>query len=545
MKSKGPVAGRVAWRLLVGVMVVAAILGILVWMRGRLNNGTFHSAQPPVAAVERARAVSAKAVSLSDGRRTLEELRPLVKGANVVICVADAARADHFGCYGYPRQTTPNVDRIAESAVVFERHFCPFPLTRPSTASLFRSQHPDTHLATDMRHIISVAESGFTLAEGFARAGYQTAFFSSNLSASPSVGLGDEFEWICAPHSVSKWGKEEKPMLRQTGDEKEAVLRPEPGARRADTSLEMQPPDRLLEYVSEWLERHSEVPFFAYVHFLPPHSPYRAPEHMKQLFAGTKPPCAWQGEFEFPSKHRQKEYDTVPDLDKWVNDYDANLYWADWGVGELEQLLRQADVLDDTLFIFTSDHGEAFGEHGYLYHSDGLYDELVRVPLIVRFPGDDPLVGRISTLSQTIDLLPTLFELLEIPYPEGEVQGCSLVPLLTGESDSVREHVFARDSKESYLTRTVDSSLILEDGGRLRALYDQGDDPLQIRNIADSEPERVNELMDVLLAFTRTQKRSPFDETVLEPQPAGAPVQKQIELTDEQRRELEALGYLE
>ncbi len=119
-------------------------------------------------------------------------------------------------------------------------------------------------------------------------------------------------------------------------------------------------------------------------------------------------------------------------------------------------------MLERTLLVVTSDHGEAFGEHGYLWHERGVYDELVRVPLLVRLPGGE-LPGEITALTQSIDLLPTVFDLIEVPYPRQGVQGRSLLPVMAGLADRAHDYVFCRsDGKpHSYLVRSLDWALIL------------------------------------------------------------------------------------
>ena len=123
----------------------------------------------------------------------VDRLRGEVRGANVVICVIDAARADHVGCYGYLRDTTPNIDRLARESVVFREHFAEYPSTKPSTALLLTGQHSDTHLAYGNREL---PEGTFTLAKGLERAGLRTVMFSSNPNASPATGLGRDFREV-------------------------------------------------------------------------------------------------------------------------------------------------------------------------------------------------------------------------------------------------------------------------------------------------------------------------------------------------------------
>jgi arylsulfatase A-like enzyme len=228
--------------------------------------------------------------------------------------------------------------------------------------------------------------------------------------------------------------------------------------------------------------------------------------------------------------------------------YDANLRWADWGVGEVVRLLRKRGLLDNTLLIVTSDHGEAFGEHGYAFHALAVYDELVHIPLVMRSPGKQRLVGQVTAVTQTVDLLPTICDLYQAPYPK-EVQGRSLLPLLDGERSAVHDYAFAvargtKGSWPSYLVRDAHWSLVLYRGGTLRALYDMPRDPAQTRNVIAEHPEAAAQLVAAFRTFARTQKQ-PLDE-FLSPQAAAAqPEPPRRQLSDKARRELKALGYLE
>ncbi|UCC68099.1 MAG: sulfatase-like hydrolase/transferase, partial [Armatimonadota bacterium] len=179
---------------------------------------------------------------LTPSSTAVDELRAAADGANIVICVIDAARADHLGCYGYPRATTPNIDRIADRGVVFEQHFCQYPKTIASTASLFTGQYPDTHLAYDDRLL---NEDRFTLALALRSAGYHTALFST-----PRFVPGLHFE---------------------------VVRRRRTPAGQTSHASDRLAPEPLLETVSSWLDEGPATPFLAYVHFIPPHMPYRAP----------------------------------------------------------------------------------------------------------------------------------------------------------------------------------------------------------------------------------------------------------------------------
>ena len=443
-------------------------------------------------------------------------IREAARGANVVICVIDAARADHIGCYGYPRATTPNMDRLAPQSLLFRRHFCQYPSTKPSTASLFTSQYSDTHLALETRRFL---EGTFTLAQGFERAGLRTVLFSSNPNASPGMGIGLDFQEVYDQGDV-------EPLVSDW----EKLTLPQP----------------LLTLIETWLDKNGDSRFFAYVHFDPPHQPYLQPEEMTQLFAGKRPPGFQAGPFEFPVEDEKILATCLrPPLPKWINLYDANLRFADWAVGELERLLRDAGVFENTVFVVTSDHGEAFGEHGYLWHERGVYDELVRVPLLIRLPGGK-LAGDVDALTESIDLLPTLCDMLEVPYPREGIQGRSLLSLLAGLEEEVRDHVFCRSDGRppSYLMRGREWALILYGNGEWRALYDLTADPAQRRNVIGDNAEVADTMLAGFREFALQQRRPPVDFLSPEVEMPPLPEAGETALTPEMQRRLRALGYV-
>jgi len=427
------------------------------------------------------------------GSARVADLRELAKGANLVICVMDAARADHCGCYGYPRETTPHLDRLARESLVFEMHFTQFSATRQSTASLFLSQYPDTHLVFDER---AMCPWTFTLAEGLRRGGgFETVMLSNNVYCSPAMGLGSDFDEVYAVTTI--------PRVMAEG------------------------PRSLLDKFESWLEKGRESRFFAYVHLLPPHYPYNAPEEMKALFAGREPP-------------NRRERDKGQ-----VNLYDANLRYADWAVGELERLLREAGVLDKTILVVTADHGEAFSEHGEKWHATCPYEEVTHIPLVVRFPGGEEAVGRVRSLTQVIDIMPTLFDLFEIPYPD-DLQGRSLLPVLAGDVERVNDYVFCRAKGETprYMVRSEDWALVLRQGSTERELYDMKSDPGQTRNVIEERPEEAAQLVKAFWEFAQRQRCKPLDFLDPDEETAELPAAPRREIADETRKQLEALGYL-
>jgi membrane-anchored protein YejM (alkaline phosphatase superfamily) len=303
----------------------------------------------------------------------------------------------------------------------------------------------------------------------------------------------------------------------------------------------------VLELIEPWLEKGAPEPFFAYIHFMPPHDPYVTPLDMYMKFYEKDPPNAWRSPYPFDEVEqelRQREKPWSQQL--FINRYDSHLLYADWAIGRVEEMLREARVFERTLYIVTADHGEAFGEHGYKGHTISAYDETTHVPLVMRFPGANGRSGRVRGLTRSIDLLPTIFDLIETPYPSRGVQGRSMLPLMAGEVEEVNDHIFCRTAGKppSYAVRDHRSLLILYQGGRLRALYDLEEDARAVNNIIDERPERAAELLEVFRAFAETQVAPPLDYIDPDAPTPELPEVQEVEVTEEMERTLRALGYL-
>jgi len=227
-----------------------------------------------------------------------------------------------------------------------------------------------------------------------------------------------------------------------------------------------------------------------------------------------------------------------------VNLYDANLRWADQAVGEVRAALEEAGLLDDTLLILTSDHGEALAEHGYMWHETVPFDETLHIPLLIRFPGGS-LGRRVGALTQTVDVMPTILDMLGINAPTGALQGRSLVSLLTGHRTEVRRHAFAQTYGPCYCRVARDKDWVLlqyQDGPS--ALYHVASDPRQIRNVIASHPDRAGTLRQALGEFLRQQSQHRTVSVTGEGGRRERPLVPARKLSEDTQRELRALGYL-
>lgn len=332
---------------------------------------------------------------------------------NVLVYLVDTLRADRLGLYGYDRPTSPRLDALARQSIVFDRAYANAPWTLPAVASVFTGLYPWTHGADGLGKRIggpgmALGPGIVTLAESLGGAGYVSAAFFTNGIIGAKTGLGSGF-------SVYQ---------RIPEDPASEAIHARAGALNR-TAL-------------SWLDqRHSRRPFFLYLHASDPHAPYRPPSAQRQRFAPRVPAGdigstqAIERLVNAPEAGDERFAAPMSDL------YDGEVAYTDEAFGELLDALEQRGLLQDTLLVFLADHGEALYEHHVWGHEWWLYEEVIRIPLLVRLPGMHPAGWRSAEVVQQVDLLPTILEFVGLPIPDG-VQGRSLAPILAGGTVSPR-----------------------------------------------------------------------------------------------------------
>jgi len=324
--------------------------------------------------------------------------RPASRRANVLLYVIDTLRADHLGCYGYPRPTSPRIDALARDGVVFTETLAQASWTRPSTASIMTGVDPPVHGAMSIRQ-------GFrrevpTLAEQLAAQGYATAAFVTNVNVAGRWGFDRGF-------AVYEYLPE---------DEGSPTLH--------------VPSDTLTARAVAWLDAvDTAQPFFLYVHATDPHAPYAPPEDLARTWAPGGV-CGVAVKEALAASKRAPEEVRAETLRSLVACYDAEIAANDRSFGALLDDLARRATLDDTLVVVTSDHGEEFLEHDGFEHGRTLYDEQLRVPLVLRLPGARFRGRRVDARARQIDVMPTVLDVLDLPIP-AEVRGRSLLGAVT------------------------------------------------------------------------------------------------------------------
>lgn len=307
---------------------------------------------------------------------------------NVLVYLVDTLRSDHLGVYGYDRDTSPNLDAFARDAVVFDRAYTPSAWTKPSTASLLSGLYPRRHGGISRADRIA---DGVQLAGSYlSPAGYTSAAFMTN------------------PNTTALWG------FDRGFDVFEDIFHP--GAEtRADEVV-----DRVLAALPD-LE---PGPFFAYIHTHDPHDPYAPPPPFDRKWTDDPLPPVLTGEMQL----------TAELLPRLQAAYDGEIAFGDVQFGRLMDRLKADGLYDDMLIIFTADHGEEFGDHGGLSHGHSLFDELVHVPLIVKFPGNDFAGTHVAARASLLDILPTVLDAAGVTPPEA-MSGRNLLDVADSSAD--------------------------------------------------------------------------------------------------------------
>jgi arylsulfatase A-like enzyme len=463
----------------------------------------------------------------------------------VIVIQADTLRPDHLGFYGHKRDTAPYLNRFASEGTVFQHAYAQAGWTKVSTPSIMTSLYPSTHGVAKIADRLPAAAT--TMAEVYRGAGYATFGVSSVMFTGQFTNLHQGFEELHELTSVADSG----------------------GPYSSKTSREY------VDRTADWIDRHKDEPFFIYLHVFDPHSPYepRRPydtiwadpskreEHLRQREALRKTIVS--------PFHRGRGMATRDEMIKagvepaayiaydkdW---YDSSIRGMDVEIARLMERLRVAGLDDKTAVVFLSDHGEEFHEHGRMWHGQSAYGEMVRVPLVVRWPGH-VAARRVDHPVQLIDVMPTLLDLSRLTHPEG-LQGQSLLPLLAQPGAGGAGTVSAADAgwrrRPAIIEKrpegapefpaALESTAIVDGQWKLIhntvrppdrpefELFDAVRDPLDQANVADKHPDVVKRLAKTLEGFkamAAAARLKPDSETT-------------GNMTPEQLQRLRSLGYI-
>jgi arylsulfatase A-like enzyme len=418
----------------------------------------------------------------------------------VLLISIDTIRADHMSVYGYARPSTPNLEAFAADAVVFDNAYAASSTTGPSHATLFTGIYAPRHGVN--ANAVVLAERHHTLAEVLRDEGYQTAAVIGSFVLDARFGFAQGYDVYQqdfgrdeGKFDIQEW---EGIAIRDGFDRRATVV-----SRRA----------------VEWLTRTRKPhrPFLLTLHYFDPHEPYRPPiEYARRLAAGRNNLRAG---------------------------YDGEIAYVDDEIGRVLAALDKLGLAKTTLVVITGDHGQGLTQHNDPYHAVNIYEESVRVPLMMRWPGR-LRPGRRSLPVEQVDVLPTILGALDIGAPE-EIDGLDLgVGWRSNEDrDLASRPIFLYRqfyspgrklrkvvlSGEQFAVRVEDWKLIIAEDERRRELYDLGRDPGELENLYDARPAVVTRLTPVLDAWRRYVTTPPGQRI----------------LGEEERAKLRALGYVE
>lgn len=432
----------------------------------------------------------------SEGRSHRASLR----GRDLVLIVADSLDGNHLGAHGYPRATTPFLDELAASGAVLDRSISQTSWTMSSVVSLFTGMEQEAHGVLRIEQALPAAGPA-TLAELFQRRGYRTVGLVQNAVIAEGAGLErgfDRYESLPFTEEGAEALIEEVAALASGGD----------GAQ----------------------------PIFLYVHVGPPHMPYQPPEPFRSRFATPGSESPVEGSIRDTTDIMvERSSPSHPDVLRLVELYDGHVAYADSLVRRAVAAVEAADRPGPPVVLFTSDHGEAFMQHGAVGHNLFCYEPMIRIPWIMSAEGVIPAGRRVGGTGSLLDVLPTLAELFGLPLPPQRLDGISLAPHLVGET-SIEDRPLMVSSRYPGIGKQPQLGLVegpwklvVRRRGQSAQLFHTAEDPDELVDLAASRPERVARMAALL------EQRQAAART------SGAAARR--ELPEDLLRELDALGY--
>jgi arylsulfatase A-like enzyme len=376
------------------------------------------------------------------------------KAPLAIVYLVDTLRADHTGVYGYERQTTPELDAFARDAVVFETAVVHASWTKPSVASILTSHLPGQHRAVQLRDPLDPSQ--VTIAQRLDAQGFATgAAIANSVIYGAESAFDRGFDLFAGLH----------------GDD--------------DTRSKLVGADVVVDQALAFLRSRRGMPTFLYVHTMDPHVPYAPPAPFDRMFE----PHASEAH---PARDPRTDYKEPRDRERMIAQYDGDVAFGDQEFGRFVRELKAMGLYDDALVVFLADHGEEFQDHGLWLHGRSLFDELIRVPLVVKFPGNRSAGRRVARQVQGIDVTPTVLEAMKVALSP-DLAGRPLQRAL--EPDEAPRPALAEISHRGFVAhgvRTEDEKYIRRfspDDDEL--LFDLRGDPREQASVAAQSPERV------------------------------------------------------
>jgi arylsulfatase A-like enzyme len=429
---------------------------------------------------------------------------------NVILLIIDTVRGDALGCYGNPLQPSPHIDAVAADGVRFERAISTSGWTLPSVASLLTGTWPSIHGGMGkVTKLTTIRDEVPTAAEIMKNAGFRTLGFANAAFVSPMLHLDRGFDVFDHKYTYND------------------------NYRRADETIAA---------VLPLLEEHRSGANFIMIHLFDPHLNYGAPPPYRFKFTGGRklpaPPLDLDACLELMTNDGENP-PNEEDIQYITNLYTGEINFADAQVGRLMDRLRELGMYDESMIIITADHGEEFWEHDGFEHGHTLYDELVHVPLIIKYPESiTPVRNTVDTQVRLIDVMPTVFAWLGIEQPESFI-GESLTPLALGEAGGHRgayceSTLYGKDRIAWHGPRFKYILEVYKNVEPVEELYDRQNDPGETNDLSRQLPAQTEKMRGELIGFFMDIKRRA--ETMSQP--------SQVDLSPERVQMLKSLGYI-
>jgi arylsulfatase A-like enzyme len=418
---------------------------------------------------------------------------------HLVFIILDAARYDHFGCYGNEQGMTPYIDELAKSSIIFRDAVVTAPYTITSISSLFSSLHPESHGVRKITH--KFPEDLENMPRAFKRSGFYTVTLSGTKFIDRNYGLTADCDDVLS--------------LREEEDKEQTL-----------STMSYAAMEEAVKKAAE-----SGKPVFLYCHYLPPHWPYHPPGEFDSRYISNPQIRYWRS-WQIKGMLDNGLVDEVrQDISTHHKRYMNNLAYGDFATHQLLELLKRYGLYEDSLIVITSDHGEAFNDHGQFGHNTTVYDEMIKVPLIVRVPGVAPREVRQQV--GLIDFFPTFVELFDLQVENVRFEGRSIAPLLAGQEMEPGDYYYARAVGNNliFMMRGERYKYIHHD--YREELYDLQLDPGETVNIIGDRPALADYLRQRGLLAIAANAALRSDEG------------REVELSPEDEKELRNLGYLQ
>lgn len=404
--------------------------------------------------------------------------KPDMNRPNVIFICIDTLRADHLGVYGYERDTSPSIDQLAKSGVVFANVTSQSSWTKTSTATFLTSNYEMLGRVKSEEDKLPLEVN--TLAEILKNNGYATGAIIANPWLLPQFAFDQGFDYYNSSY---------------VADETQ---------RRIN-----------VEDITKYINENKNNKFFLYLHFMDVHNPYRPPAPYNTMFAEET------GRFIYRNGPMKINKD---DFDKTMGLYDGEIRFLDEKINKIMMYLEEQKLADNTIVVINSDHGDEFMEHGGMGHGTTLYEELLRVPLIIVHKGNSYMKGSIiNSRVRNIDILPTILDMLNIS-PVTDIDGISLLPLIKGDkwvSSPSISSVMALNTADRIIALSADNyKYIYNKSKKLSELFDLEKDAGEKNNLFETMPDIAqkmhNEMQYLVSDFGKDRSKTSINKETLE-----------------------------